>query len=244
MDLPKIKRYQKKFEYTYAFGTFPVIELLKKYPNKVLKVLLQSRSEGSEGFDEVIGLCKENNIAYEFADRTIERISVKENTYAVGVFKKYTSELDKDSNHLILVNPSNLGNIGTVIRTMLGFGFKNLGIIKPAGDIFDPSVIRSAMGAIFHINFEFFNNISEYTDKYPNQNIYTFMLDGAEDISNVSFKAPMSLIHGNESTGLSNEYKGLGKSVYIPHSSKIDSLNLSVAAAISIWEARSREKYG
>lgn len=100
------------------------------------------------------------------------------------------------------------------------------------------------MGAIFHINFEFFNNISEYTDKYPNQNIYTFMLDGAEDISNVSFRAPMSLIHGNESTGLSDEYKGLGKSVYIPHSSKIDSLNLSVAAAISIWEARRREKYG
>lgn len=238
MDLPKIKRYQKKFEYTYAFGTFPVIELLKKYPNKVLKVLLQSRSEGSEGFDEVIGLCKENNIAYEFADRTIERISVKENTYVVGIFEKYEMELEKDTNHLVLVNPSNLGNIGTIIRTMLGFGFKNLAIIKPAGDIFDPSVVRSTMGAIFHINFEFFNSINEYLEKYSNQNIYTFMLDGAEELSNISFKAPLSLVYGNESKGLGKEFKEVGKSVYIPHSSDIDSLNLSIAVGISLWEAR------
>ena len=237
MQLPKLNKYQKKYDYSYAFGTFPVVDLLKLHPDKVYEVLLQTKSEDTVGAEEIIKLCKINNIPCEYADRTIERISVKENTYAVGVFKKYESELEKDSNHLILVNPSNLGNIGTVIRTMLGFGFKNLGIIKPAGDIFDPSVIRSAMGAIFHINFEFFNNISEYTDKYPNQNIYTFMLDGAEDILNVSFKAPMSLIHGNESAGLGNEYKSLGKSVYIPHSSEIDSLNLSVASAISLWEA-------
>lgn len=238
MDLPKIKRYQKKFGYTYAFGTFPVIELLKKYPNKVLKVLLQSRSEGSEGFDEVIGLCRKNNIAYEFADRTIERISVKENTYVVGIFEKYEMELEKDTNHLVLVNPGNLGNIGTIIRTMLGFGFKNLAIIKPAGDIFDPSVVRSTMGAIFHINFEFFNSINGYLEKYSNQNIYTFMLDGAEELSHVSFEAPMSLVYGNESKGLSKEFKGIGKSVYIPHSSDIDSLNLSIAVGISLWEAR------
>ena len=237
MELPKIKRYQKKFEYTYAFGTFPVIDLLRLHPEKVYKVLLQTRSEGSEGVNEIVDLCKKNNIPYEYADRTIERISAKENTYTVGIFKKYELELEKDSNHLILVNPRNLGNIGTIIRTMLGFGFKNLGIIKPAGDIFDPSVIRSTMGAIFHINFEFFNNISEYLNKYPKQNIYTFMLNGAEDIQKVSFEGPMSLIHGNESTGLGNEYLKLGTSVYIPHSKDIDSLNLSIASSISLWEA-------
>jgi TrmH family RNA methyltransferase len=239
-QLPKIKRYQKKYEYTYAFGTFPVIELLKKHPDKVLKILLQTRSEGSEGVGEIISLCEKSSIPFEYADRTIERISVKENTYVVGIFKKYEIELEKDTNHLVLVNPRNLGNIGTIIRTMLGFGFNNLAIIKPAGDIFDPSVIRSTMGAIFHINFEFFNNIDEYLKKYTSQNIYTFMLDGAEDITKVSFKAPMSLIQGNESTGLGEEYKSLGTSVYIPHSEDIDSLNLSIATGISLWEVSKR----
>lgn len=236
MELPKIKRYQKKYEYTYAFGTYPVIELLKQHPDKVLKVLFQTRAEGSEGVEEIMELCRKNSIPFEYADRTIERISVKENTYVVGIFEKYEMELEKDGNHLILVNPRNLGNIGTIIRTMLGFGFRNLGIIKPAGDIFDPSVIRSTMGAIFHINFEFFSSINEYIEKYPKQNIYTFMLDGAEDIREVSFKAPMTLIHGNESTGLGTEYLKLGTSVYIPHNKDIDSLNLSVAAGISLWE--------
>lgn len=241
-QLPKIKRYQKKYDYSYAFGTFPVIELLKKHPEKVLKILLQSRAEDSEGVEEIISLCEKNRIPFEYADRTIERISVKENTYVVGLFKKYKLELERDTDHLVLVNPSNLGNIGTIIRTMLGFGFKNLAIIKPAGDIFDPSVVRSTMGAIFHIKFELFNSIEEYTQKYSNQNIYTFMLDGAEEISNVSFKAPMSLIYGNESKGLSKEFKEIGKSVYISHNSEIDSLNLSIAVGISLWEVSKQEK--
>ncbi len=239
MQLPKIKRYQKKYEYTYAFGTYPVVELLKQYPEKVLKVFFQTKAKDIDGIKD---LCERNNIHYEYADRAIEKISIKENTYVVAVFEKYEMELEGGNNHLILVNPMNLGNIGTVVRSMLGFGFKNLGIIKPAGDIFDPSVVRSTMGALFHINFEFFNSIDEYLKRYSNQNIYTFMLDGAESISDVSFKAPVTLIHGNESTGLGIEYKELGQSVYIPHSKGIDSLNLSVATGISLWEVKSREK--
>lgn len=237
MYSPKIKKYQKKFEYTYAFGAFPVLDLLKLYPKKVYKVLLKTDTEGSEGVSEVIELCTKNNIPFEYADRLIEKISVKENTYVVGVFEKYESKISKNSNHIVLVNPSNMGNIGTVIRTMLGFGFKDLAIIKPAADIFDPKVIRSTMGAIFHINFEYFNTIDDYISQYPENNLYPFMLDGAKDIQEVEFKQPFSIIQGNESQGLGKEYKDLGQSVYIPHSKDIDSLNLSVATAIGLWEA-------
>ena len=62
------------------------------------------------------------------------------------------------------------------------------------------------------------------------------MLDGAEDITKVKFKEPFSFIHGNEGRGLSSEYKDFGQSIYIPHSKDIDSLNLSVAACIGMWE--------
>lgn len=242
MEDVKIKKYQKKFSYSYAFGTFPTIEMIKEKKEEVIKVLIQSDTDNSEGVKEVVSLCEKNNVKLEIADRLIRKIAVKENTYTIGVFKKYNSELSKGSNHLMLVEPRNMGNVGTIIRTMLGFNFNDLAIIRPAADIFDPSVIRSTMGAIFHINFEYFDSVHEYLEKYPDRNIYTFMLDGAEDIRNISFKAPYTMIQGNESKGLPEEYKNIGKSIFIPNSKKVDSLNLSIATAIGLWEARRKDE--
>jgi len=236
MFLPKVKKYQKKFEYSYAFGAYPVIDLLKLHPEKVYQIFLKTDTQESSGIEEIVDLCIQKDIPFEYSNRVIEKIAVKENTYVVGIFKKYKSELESGENHLVLVNPMNLGNIGTIIRTMLGFNFKNLAIIKPAGDIFDPMVVRSTMGALFHINFEFFEKIEEYIEKFPTQNIYTFMLKGSKDINKIEFKKPLTIVHGNESKGLEDNYLKLGQSVYIPHSDNIDSLNLSVATSISLWE--------
>ncbi len=235
---PKLKKYQKKFDYSYAFGTYPTIDLLKYQKENLLKVLVKSKVDESDGVEEVLALCQKNCIKAEVQDRAIEKISVKGNTYAVGVFKKYICELDAKANHLVLVEPRNMGNLGTIIRTMLAFDFKNLAIIKPAADIFDPTVVRSTMGAVFQINFEYFENIQEYLEKYGKRNIYTFMLDGAEDIRNVNFEEPFSMVQGNESKGLPVEYSKIGKSIYIPNSKNVDSLNLSIATGIGLWEAR------
>jgi TrmH family RNA methyltransferase len=241
MYSPKIKRYQKKFEYSYAFGAYPVLDLLRKYPQSVYTVLLKKEGLESEGIEEIARMCEEKGIRTEVNNRLIDKIAVKENTYIVAVFKKYECKLEENTNHLVLVNPSNMGNIGTILRTMLGFGLKDLAIIKPAADIFDPLVVRSTMGAIFHIRFEYFNNIEEYIKRFPKQNIYTFMLKGSKSIEDIKFEKPYTIIQGNESTGLEDRYLELGQSVYIPHSKEIDSLNLSVATSIGLWEASRRK---
>lgn len=239
MDLfsPKLKKYQRKFDYSYAFGTYPTIDLLKHKRERVLKVLLNSHHDGSDGVQEVQRLCSELGIKIEVQDRAIEKIAFKENTYTVGVFKKYECELDSERNHLVLVEPRNMGNLGTIIRTMLGFNVRNLAIIKPGADIFDPKVVRSTMGAIFQINFKYYESLEAYLKEFPNHHIYTFMLDGAKDIREVKFEEPFSMIQGNESKGLPGNAKNLGQSVYIPQSKDIDSLNLSVATAIGLWES-------
>lgn len=239
MDIfsPKLKKYQRKFDYSYAFGTYPTIDLLKHKRDTVLKVLLNSHHDGSEGVVEVQRLCSELGVKIEEQDRAIEKIAFKENTYTVGVFKKYECELNGEKNHLVLVEPRNMGNLGTIIRTMLGFGVKDLAIIKPAADIFDPKVVRSTMGAIFQVNFKYYSSIEEYLKEFSSHNIYTFMLDGAKDIREVRFEEPFSMVQGSESSGLSGDFKSLGQSVYIPQSKDIDSLNLSVATAIGLWES-------
>ncbi len=76
-------------------------------------------------------------------------------------------ELEREKNHIVLVEPRNMGNAGTIIRTMLGFGYKNLALIEPAVDVFDPKVVRSTMGALFRINFEYFQTWEEYIENTP-----------------------------------------------------------------------------
>ena len=241
MFQPKIKRYQKEFTYSYAFGAYPVIELLKSHPESVLKVLFKEDSFKDGNIPAIQKECEKRNIHTQINNKLIDKISVKENTYVVGVFKKYASKIKEDENHIVLVNPSNTGNLGTILRTMLGFDFKNLAIIKPAVDMFDPLVVRASMGAVFSINFEYFNNIEEYVSKFSSHHLYPFMLNGKSSVENVKFVKPYSIIHGNESKGLDEKYLELGESVYIPHSKDIDSLNLSIAAGISMWEAVKKE---
>ena len=234
----KIKKYQKKFTFSYAFGTYPVIDLLKYHSNEIITVFIKSDVGDSDGVEEVKQLCKGKGISLNVSDRSIEKVAVKENTYVMAVFKKYECELDKSSNHLVLVEPRNMGNLGTIIRTMLGFGFKDLVLVGNSADIFNPMVVRSTMGALFRINFKHFNTIQEYMSEYPDRSMYCFMLDGAKDIRTVEFKEPFSIVQGNESKGLDSSFKDIGESVYIPHSKDIDSLNLAVATSIGLWEVK------
>ena len=128
-----------------------------------------------------------------------------------------------------------MGNMGTIIRTMLGFNYVNLAIIRPGVDVFDPRVIRASMGAIFNINFEYFDSFDEYIEKYPQHNIYPLMLKGAKNIHLIEpDQQSHSLVFGNESSGLPDEFLDYGQSIFIPHSEKIDSLNLSMALGITL----------
>ncbi len=238
MKSPKIKRYNKKLSYTYAFGTYPTIDLLKYRADRVIKVYLKQEAFGSEGVDEIVDLCEKNGVSYEVNDRLIDRVASKDNTYSLGVFEKYESELESGNNHIVLVNPMNLGNIGTIVRTMVGFGFRDLAIIKPAGDIFDPMIVRSAMGALFSINFKYYASLEEYSKEFKKNSLYLFMLKGAKSMESVKFESPFSLVFGNESTGLPDEYASYGQGVYIDHSKDIDSLNLSIAAGIAMYKSK------
>lgn len=241
MKLPKIKKYQKKFNYSYVFGAYPSLDLFKYRRKDVLRVVFHSEGVGAEGISELRELCKLHEISNEVNDKLISKIAVKKNTYVVTFFQKYETDLSDTANHLILYSPRNMGNLGTIIRTMVGFGIEDLAIIRPGADIFDPKVTRSTMGALFKIRFKYFDSFSEYIQKYSRHKKYLFMLDGEKEIDDVSFEPPFSLVMGNESSGLPEESKQYGEIVFIPHSDAIDSLNLSVATGIALYYAKNTE---
>jgi TrmH family RNA methyltransferase len=131
-----------------------------------------------------------------------------------------------------------MGNMGTIIRTLTGFGLNDLAVISPGVDIFDPKVIRASMGSIFKINFKYYDNFEIYRQESRERKIYTFMLDGAKSLKKIEHdkKDVFSLVFGNEATGLDKSFAQLGTSVLIQHTNRIDSLNLPIAASIAMYE--------
>lgn len=229
-----MKSYQKEGDYSYTLGVFPTIELLKNQPDKIIKIVLHSQAYKNSGVPIIEELCHKSGIDIEISDKTIDKLSKKGNCYAIGVFNKYNMSLC-DKNHVVLVNPGDMGNMGTIIRTMLGFGYEDLAIIRPGVDIFDPKVIRASMGALFSMNIVYFDDFNQYKSQYSNHNIYPLMLKGAKNIHNLEISNEKhTLVFGNESSGLPDSYLDYGQSVFIPHSGKIDSLNLSMALGIAL----------
>lgn len=229
-----IKPYKKGFDYSYSLGVFPTIELLQNQPGIVKKVVVHSDGSTNQGIDRITDLCGRHGIALETDDRLINRLSKKENCYAIGIFSKLPGYLTEGSNHILLVNPGDMGNLGTIIRTALGFGNTDIGIISPAVDAYNPKVIRGSMGSFFKVNLQYFDNFDEYRESYHNH-IYTFRLNGEMTLDTVvpCMDKPYTLVFGNESSGLGPEFDDIGTGVRIFHSREIDSLNLAVAVGIA-----------
>ena len=237
-----MKKYKKGDLESYTLGTTLTLELLNKKTEYVKRVYIHSKQEKNDTYYKIIDICKKNNIEILMSDKTINTLSDKENCYVIGVFKIFNTKIDDKKNHVVLVNPSNSGNLGTIIRSCVGFGIDNLIIIKPAVDIFDPKVIRSSMGALFNINFKYYNSFDDYY-KDNIRSYYPFMLKAKKSLSEIDKKEPYSLIFGQEATGLDDSYLNVGTPVIIKHKKIIDSLNLDNAVSIALYEFTKNDSF-
>ena len=234
-----MEKYKKDLNYSYTFGIFPTFELIKNTPEYVQKIMIHEKLKITQDIQNLINICKNKEIPVEFCTKQIEKLTDKENTLIVGVFNKFNSKIINNKNHIVLVNPSDMGNLGTIFRTSLGFNVTNIAIIKPCADIFNPKTIRASMGAIFSLNIELFDSFDDYFIKNKNQNMFPFMLQSncpLQSIDDSVKKQPFSLIFGNEGSGLDEKFLSIGKSIIIKHSNNIDSLNLPISVSIALYE--------
>lgn len=170
------------------------------------------------------------------SDKAFNKIASKENAHVIGVFSKFDNTLDPKENHLVMVNPSDMGNLGNAMRSLLAFGYHDLALITPCADKFNPKVVRASMGALFKIRIEEFSSFDEYISKYPRE-FYPFVLDTSKPLHEVTFQKPCSLVFGNEATGLPPEIHN-HNNVRIEQSDEVDSLNLTTSIAIGLYELK------
>lgn len=232
---PKVTRYHRQDAISYALGGFAVFELLQNRPELAEWVCVHPSYRGSRV--EIAALCAASNIPLFEEERPFRVLSPKGNTYLLAAFRKGSPPLAMGERHIVLVNPADMGNFGAILRTAIGFGWKNAAIVGGGMDEWNPKAVRASMGAVFHANMQRFACLDDYRSQAGERELFLFMLDGAENLNSVSFPdcRPYSLVFGNEAAGLPSQYRKLGRSVRIAHSGEIDSLNLSIAAGIALY---------
>jgi RNA methyltransferase, TrmH family len=234
--MPALQAYMPELNYSYAAGVYPSLTLMEKAPERALRLLLSDKATG-EGVEKLRALCAAHGVREEIAPKALSRILGKENVYVAVAFQKQIAALDPARPHVVLHHPMDEGNLGAIQRAMLGFGLKDLAVIRPAADPFDPKAVRAAMGALFSLNVRLYDDFLRYRAEYPAHALYLFMLDGATDLEQAARtkQMPYALVFGNEGAGLPPEFKAYGQAVKIRQSAEIDSLNLAVSAAIAAY---------
>ena len=236
--MPSLEGYKSGLDYSYAPGIFPSMECLTYRPEKVRRLLVHSSATGREGVEKLCALAEKHRIRIEEADKALARISGKENCYAAAVFEKFEDELKKDASHIVLHNPSDFGNVGTILRTALGLGIEDVALVRPCADVFDPKTVRASMGAMFRLRIRVYDGFEEYREQFAGRKLYPFMLDASVPLQEAVKEKPevWTLVFGNEGRGLPAEFAQMGQAVRIESNDKVDSLNLGIAAAIGMYE--------
>jgi len=153
---------------------------------------------------------------------------------------------DKE-NPLVLVAeaPEKPGNIGAILRTADAANVDAVIIANPKTDLYNPNIIRSSVGCVFT------NPIATGTTteiiaflKANNFNMYCAALQASVNYHTQDFTKLTAIIVGTEATGLSNEWlENATQNIIIPMQGEIDSMNVSVAAGILIFEAKRQRDF-
>ena len=152
------------------------------------------------------------------------------------------SDLKLSDNPLILVAeaPEKPGNIGALLRTADAANLNAVIIANPKSDLYNPNIVRSSVGCLFT------NQIATGTTteiisflKENKINFYCATLQNSTSYHTQDFTTPTALVVGTEATGLTQEWRDAAtQNIIIPMEGEIDSMNVSVAAAILIFEAK------
>lgn len=133
------------------------------------------------------------------------------------------------------------GNAGTIIRTADAAGFDGVICLNGTVDVLSDKVVRSAMGSLFNIPVVMGSSADEFLHVCRKNDVkimVTALDQEARSHFTADYNCRCAVVFGNEGNGASAEIiQGAEEKVFIPMSGKAESLNVSVAAAIVIYEA-------
>jgi TrmH family RNA methyltransferase len=196
--------------------------------------------------DELKSFDTSDKLIIPVSKEVFDKIAIRENSGGVlAVAEQKTHRLDSiklSDNPLVLILESveKPGNLGAILRTADAAGVDAVIICDPQTDFYNPNVIRSSIGCIF--TKQIASASSEETIKWLKENNvapYCTYLRASKPYHEVDYTKPCAVVMGTEATGLSDIWvKNAAQNIIIPMQGAIDSMNVSTAAAVVIFEAR------
>ena len=197
----------------------------------------------SGDFDEIADKCDCNYI--EVPQHLYDKVAYRGGTEGV-IAELHCKDMTLDALNLkenplvvVLEAVEKPGNLGAVLRSADASGVDAVIVCDPLTDMYNPNLIRSSIGAIFTVPVA--TATSEDTIKWlkdRNIKIYTAQLQDSEWYYDTYMKGGTAIVMGTEATGLTTAWrKAADAHIKIPMLGKLDSLNVSVSAAILMFEA-------
>lgn len=206
----------------------------------------------AEDLEKVLQKTTSNIEVTELSEEVYNKIAYRGSTEGVLAVAR-TRELSLE--HIILDKPNPLiliaeapekpGNIGALLRTADAAAVDAVFIANPKTDMFNPNIIRSSVGCVFtnQIATGTTSEIITYL-KTHSISIYGAALQASVPYDSIDFTPASAIVVGTEATGLSNEWlENTTQNIVIPMQGEIDSMNVSVAAGILIFEAKRQRKF-
>ncbi len=147
--------------------------------------------------------------------------------------------LDKNPLILVVESVEKPGNLGALLRTADACNVSAVLVCDPLTDLYNPNLIRSSLGGIFTNQVAACTNEEAYQWlKKHNIAIFTAQLQDSEWYYDTDFVQPSAIVMGNEALGLTDFWRNVSNAkIKIPMLGHLDSLNVSVSAAILCYEA-------
>lgn len=208
-------------------------ELLSKLKNKL--------KEGGKTYEEA---CVEvsSKVFKAISDTVTPQGIIAVVRQQTGSLKHIIKEKEK-SIVLILESLRDPGNMGTIIRTAEGAGVDCILMNGECVDMYNPKVTRSTMGSIYRVPMVVSDNFIEDIRwlKSKEYKIFAAHLNGQDYDRHPAFCGKTGIIIGNEANGISEQVAAEATElIRIPMCGKVESLNAAIAAAILMYEAKSR----
>ena len=239
---------QEKAKTRKQTGTFLIeglreIELAQK-GNFILETILFLPEFVTE--NQINEFLKKDINLIEISKEVYQKLAYRDSTegiLAVAKVKKHDlNDLKLSKNPLILIAeaPEKPGNIGALLRTADAANLDAVIIANPKSDLYNPNIVRSSVGCLFtrQIATGTTSEIIAFL-KAKKINFYCATLQNATSYYTQNYTTPTALVVGTEATGLTQEWReNATQNIIIPMQGEIDSMNVSVAAAILIFEAK------
>lgn len=236
------RKYRQKFgEYTVE-GIRAVTDIGKK---DCLRSILIRESKRSE-LEPLVEKGFTVSSVYVVQDPIFDKIEHSVNGQGIlGIAKKCVNDLHslivEDGLYVALDGVQDPGNLGTIIRTAVAAGAKGIFLLKGTVDPYNEKCVRSTMSALCNIPIFEDVTLSEFYDFIKDNTIKTYVtsLENAKPYHTILYPKRTMIILGNEGNGVSREIIEMcDQAITIPMYGDIESLNVSIAAALCMYKVR------